>query len=144
MEKKLEFGSPQWVKYAEKIIRSLAEKARDFTKNTNFTMCETYENAPPHLADKNGKVAWYFRIKEGEITVNEGEIDDVDFKVIGDYQTIKKIALFVVKSAEDEKQMNKVAQEAAEKDKFRIEGDTKKGPAFLVPLHNILAELTKS
>ncbi len=143
MVEKHEFASPQWVKCAERFILDLANKAGDSSNNVDFAMCETYYNAPTHLSDENRKTGWYFRIEGRKISVKLGEVDDVDFKVIGDYEVVKQISLLIHGNPEDMKKSDEITKGAVKSGKLKAEGSRRKGPKYLLPLHNLLAEITK-
>lgn len=143
MVEKHEFASPQWVKCAERFILDLAKKAGDSANNADFTMCEAYYNAPTHLSDGNRKIGWYFRIKGRKISVETGDVDDVDFKVIGDYEVVKQISRLFHGNPEDMKKLDEITKRAVKNGKLKAEGSRRKGPKYLFPLHNLLAEITK-
>lgn len=142
MEEKFEYASPQWVKYAKKIILDLFEKAGDSAKDTKYSVCEIYQNAPSHLRNAKGEVSWHFSINGNDISVESGEIDNVDFKVVGDYNLCQQIGRLLNGVPEDMKKWGELAKEGGKNGKLKWER-SRKGPVFLAPLHNILAKITK-
>ena len=65
----------------------------------------------------------------------------VDMKVIGDYEPSHQIAMLKYDSS-GLKKVEEIYNEAMKSGKFKLEGDSSKGPEFLRPLHNLLAERT--
>ena len=142
MTEKLEFGNKKWMDLVKSLIIDLTQKAGEQAKNVDFSMCEVYSNAPKHLAVEKDRVAWHFRIKGNKVSFGIGEVDDVDMKVIGDYELLHQISTLIYENNNPSK-ASEILKEPTKSGKFKFVGDMSKGPVFLSPLHNLIAERTK-
>jgi hypothetical protein len=142
MDEKCEFASPQWIDLALKIAKKLVLEAGDDGKGVKFSICETYTDAPFHLAQKDGKISWYFRINGRNIETGAEERDEVDYKIIIDYEINKKISKLVYGEPGEAEEIDKLAREAYKAGKFKIIGNRDNAPAYLRPMHNMLAKRT--
>ena len=143
MAEKYSYGSPQWVKHAEKVINDLIKGAGDSADGVKYSVCEVYNDGPSHISNEKGEVAWYFKIKGKQVTVGTEEIDDVNFKLMGDYELLSQMSRLLFGVPEDVKKMNELVKEAKKSGKMSYEGDNRTSPKYLAPMHNIMAKVTK-
>jgi hypothetical protein len=142
MTEKFVFGSKEWLDLVQSLLINLTEKAGEKAKDVDFSMCEVYYNAPSHFDVKDNRVAWHFHIKDMKVNFGIGEIDEVDMKVIGEYETMHHISMLEYDSR-DQKKVAEIISEPMKTAKFTFKGDASKAPGFLGPLHNMIAERTK-
>ncbi len=143
MVEKYEYGSPQWVKHAEKIIKDLVKGAGDSADGVKYSVCEVYYNGPSHISNEKGEVAWYFKIDGNQVTVGSEEIDSVDFKLMGDYKLLSQMSCLLYGVPEDVKKMNELVKEAKKSGNMSYTGDNRTSPKYLARMHNIMAKITK-
>lgn len=143
MAEKYEYGSPQWVKHAEKVIKDLVKGAGDSANDVKYSVCEVYNNAPSHISNEKGVVAWYFKIIGKQVTVGTEEIGNVNFKLMGDYELLSQMSRLLNGVPEDVKKMKELVKEAKKSGKMSYERDNRTGPIYLAPMHNIMAKVTK-
>lgn len=139
MLEKVEFGSKEWLDLAERFLKELTQEAGEQAKGADYSMCEVYFNAPPHLAIEGDRIAWYFRIKNSKIEFGIEEVDNVDMKVMGDYKTLYQISKLEY-DPNDMQKISEILSEPMRSRKFKFQGDISKAPKFLNPLHNLLAK----
>lgn len=83
---KVELGSVEWLRLAEKYLTEHVPALGDAVANVSFSMCESFTSAPAHLADDDGRAAWWFAIRGPKVEVVAGYRDDVDVRADVDYQ----------------------------------------------------------
>jgi len=88
---RLEFASPQWIAAADELLNQAAagEPGLDCVA---FTMCESFTEAPPHLADPDGSVSWHAHFDGQRVNVGAGRISDADLTVTSDFQNVMPTA----------------------------------------------------
>lgn len=140
MTEKIEFASPEWLAALERLVRDYTAKAGD---GVELSLCEVFTGVPAHL-DKNGNgiIAWYCRIKGGEVEFAEGEIPEADIKTVTDYQFILPFARLKIDPGNMADYEVKLA-EGAKAGKIDRRGDRSKVPPAFYGMHNDLAEITR-
>jgi hypothetical protein len=87
---KFEFGSAEWMHAVrgvfEKAVASAAESG-ELDDGFEFSICEVYNKVPSRINPTN-RVAWLMRVKHSTVSFVAEEADDVDFKLVGDYEVI--------------------------------------------------------
>jgi hypothetical protein len=87
---KFEFGSAEWIHAVrgvfEKAVASAAESG-ELDDGFEFSICELYNKVPSRINPTN-RVAWLMRVKHSILSFVAEEADDVDFKLVGDYEVI--------------------------------------------------------
>ena len=85
---KYEFASSEWLAALHGIIVERAETLSKSQPNLWMSTCEVFYDAPRHLADENGKVAWSCVVNGGNVDFQRRERDDIRYKVLADYDAI--------------------------------------------------------
>ena len=139
---KVELASPQWLKLAEGYLQEAIPALGDAVAGVRFSMCEVFTDAPAHLADADGKAAWWFAIEGSSVTVGRGARDDVDIRGEVDYAATLPNARLVYDEAV-------LAERAAARKAAAPEGPPNAFDALpaavrscLTDLHNFLAPQT--
>jgi hypothetical protein len=87
---RFEFASVEWIDAVrcvfEQVVASSAESG-ELDDTYEFSICEVYENVPSEINSAN-RVAWLMRVQHGMVSFAAEEADDVDFKVVGDYEVV--------------------------------------------------------
>lgn len=84
----LRYLSPEWTQ--EALARLRAELTAEQMKFVTSSMLTVYENCP----DGRDR-ALYYSFVDGvvdEVSIQEGEMPDAEFRIIGDYETFAKIS----------------------------------------------------
>lgn len=100
VDRRVEFASSAW---RELVARFLSERvaAQSALATLRFALCEVFTNPPPHLAQGQAHIAWWFALDSGSVQVREGERDDVDLHISGDYQHVLALAQAVYAAGDD-------------------------------------------
>ena len=141
MTEKFEFASPGWFKFLHQTIEQLVRGAED---DLRWSICEVFNDVPEHLSQAPDRTAsWHCRIRGSDVKFGQGEIQDADFKVVADYQTVLPLArLVLANDPAAEALVAEVSEKGAADGKLRFEGDREARPASLEGLHDAMARVT--
>ncbi len=85
VDRRCEFLSAEWIEAATAFLEAEVPK-RPGLRHARFSMCESFREAPPALADARDRVAWHFVIAGGCVRAGAGELEVADLRVDGLYQ----------------------------------------------------------
>lgn len=139
---KYEFASKQWLAALHGLIVGRAGAMGAIDPYLSYSLCEVYTGTPTHISP-TGKLAWHYRVRGTEVEFHETESDDVDFKVVCDYQSILPAGRFDTKG--DPERLSEMAAmgNKLEKDgKLERFGDPAKRPGSFRSLHDAIARMT--
>ena len=91
----VEFASPAWIDALEGAMRRRAEAATPEQLATPHSISEAYTDAPPHLAP-GGTLGFTVRVGPDGFEFERRPADDVDYRIVGTYATIRELARYVV------------------------------------------------
>ena len=146
---KAEFCSETWVSIVrEYLTEALSGKNLE---GIQFSFCEVFTDPPAHLLEQDEtKIGWYVAVANGELTVNRGLLEDADYTITCDYQTVLPLARMVFgDSPEGAAKAQKAVETATAEGKMKREGDPEaiaKYPvlaAAFTKLHDTLARRTR-
>jgi hypothetical protein len=89
-DERFEFASTEWIQAVRKVFEQAvasAAESGELDDGFEFSICEVYNKVPSRINPTN-RVAWLMRVKHSTVTFVAEEGDDVDFKVVGDYEVI--------------------------------------------------------
>jgi hypothetical protein len=140
---KYEFASREWCAALHGIIAERAAVEIKTKPNLTMSVCEVFSNAPAHLADKDGKLAWSAVVQGDKIDVRPAERDDVKVKVHADYQTCVPLGQFSTDGdpARAAKLQSMVAAAVAA-GKLTFVGERAATPDSMTSIHDAIARLT--
>jgi hypothetical protein len=98
---KYEFASPAWCAAMHGLIAERVATEVKTKPDLALSICEVFTNAPPHMADADGKVAWSCVVDGANIDFRPSERDDVRFKVVGDYAAILPLGQYETRGEPD-------------------------------------------
>jgi hypothetical protein len=141
---KVELGSQEWLALAESFLAEHIPALGAVVAGVSFSMCEAFSHAPAHLADDEGRAAWWFAIAGPSVTVGRGARDDVDVRVDVDYEQVLPSARQVNDVDAPVDPERAVARRAALGDRAADAWDALPAEvrACLTGLHNFLAPRT--
>jgi ectoine hydroxylase-related dioxygenase (phytanoyl-CoA dioxygenase family) len=91
VQERVEFGSSAWLATARDVLaREIAA-----APGVRFSVCELYRNAPAHLPRTGDVVSWHIRVGDGQVSVEQGELEGADRSTTGDYHAALPLAMTV-------------------------------------------------
>ena len=86
-ETRYDFCSEEWVAAAREYLEG---RTKDVDlSGISVTFNEVFSDAPAHLnPNAEGKVGWYMRVADGRLEVQTGILEDPDWRVSCDYETV--------------------------------------------------------
>jgi hypothetical protein len=136
---RLEFMSQAWIEMARQRIEEVLG-GKDLT-GVSYTLCEEFTNPPEHLRRAPAAtIGFYVRVKDGRVEVGDHPIDDVDCKIISEYED----ALSVARDPEAPAADPKVITERLATGRLRLVGNPQAAPLLLreLNIHKLLASQT--
>ena len=91
----VEFASPAWIDALERAMRERVEAATPEQLATPYSISEAYTDAPAHLAP-GGTLGFTVRVGPDGFEFQRQPADDVDYRIVGTYATIRELARYVV------------------------------------------------
>lgn len=88
-----EFGSTEWLAALHGIIAERTEALSPSNPRLWMSTCEVFTNAPGHLADDKGNIAWSCVVENGTVDFQRAE-RDLRYKVIADYDAVLPMAQY--------------------------------------------------
>ncbi len=93
---KYEFGSPEWFAALHAILCERAAIAAKANPDFRHSTCEVFTDPPKRLLPPGAaKLAWHCKIHGADVEFELSESDDVETKIIGDYNTLVPFARYV-------------------------------------------------
>ena len=141
MPERLVFASNAWLDALRSIMVQRAEAANGDLPD-GFSMCEVFTDVPAEVNDSS-RVAWHCRVADGAFAWELGEVDDVQRKIVADWETILPVARTVfaedpAKAAEVQQAMAKALAEG----KVSVTGGLGPQPTVFAAVHDEIARLT--
>jgi ectoine hydroxylase-related dioxygenase (phytanoyl-CoA dioxygenase family) len=140
---RVEFGSSAWFATARDVLSALTAEV-GVPAGNRVSVCEMYTGAPAHLGCLDNVVAWHARFADGGVTLQLGEVDDVDRKTIGDYHAVLPLKMAVFTDPDSERRIRRENEHRVGRDAIVSKGEIA-DPAVnevLHRFHNKMARLT--
>ena len=138
----VEFGSPAWIDALERAMRRRAEAATPAQLATPYSMSEVYTDAPPHLAP-GGTIGFHLRIGPGGFEFHRRPADDVDYRIVGTYETIQELSRYVVGGDPARaKELSDLARAAIKAGKLTMDGTQAPTSAIFEGVHDEMGRIT--
>ena len=138
----IEFGSPAWIDALERAMRRRAEAATPGQLATPYSMSEVYTDAPPHLAP-GGTIGFHLRIGPGGFEFHRRPADDVDYRIVGTYETIQELSRYVVGGDPARaKELSDLARAAIKAGTLTMDGTQAPTSAIFEGVHDEVGRIT--
>jgi hypothetical protein len=145
VDQRFEFISPGWIAAARTFLQQYVSQHSGL-RDAAYSMCEAFDGAPPSFDVPNHRAAWYWRLRNGVLDVDAGEIADADLNIRGDYQHVLSMAQSVNAAGEDAmRRARREFRHRAGREALRITGTLPTAPellSLLNDLHDHMASLT--
>ena len=141
---KYEFGSSPWLAAIHALFCERAAAQAGKGVKLSYAMCEVYTDAPSEIANMPGaKLAWYVKIEGAHVAFDFCERDDVDFKVVGDYASVRTLARFDTMHSEQRlSELMALAKKLIGAGKMKLIGKPPDPAGPLGSIHDAMAHLT--
>src|SRR3954466_254796 len=142
-----ETATTEWLDILRSTIQELVEQAQATgdLDGVTYSMCETYTDVPRHISPQD-RVAWHLRIADGKFTFEpiEAEADDVDTKVVGEWEVIDRMArILLPDDGSHPPEVQAMLGEAVESGRLLITNTSSATPPPLLSgVHNAVARRT--
>ena len=137
----VEFASPAWIDALEQAMRQRVEAAAPEQLATPYSISEAYTDAPAHLAP-GGTLGFTVRVGPDGFEFDRQPADDVDYRIIGTYATIRELARYVVGGDPARaKELSDLARAAIKAGTLTMDG-TQAAAAIFEGVHDEVARIT--
>ena len=137
----VEFASPAWIDALERAMRRRAEAATPEQLATPYSISEAYTDAPAHLAP-GGTLGFTVRVGPDGFEFHRRPADDVDYRIVGTYATIRELARYVVGGDPARaKELSDIARAAIKAGTLTMEGP-QAAAAIFEGVHDEVARIT--
>lgn len=143
---RLDFVSAEWIAAAREVLEEALADTPGADDSTSFSMCETFTDAPPHLAGPDGSVSWHARIDGRRVETGAGPLPDADLRITADHTAAVEVASTQYAAAPDAvARVQRQIRHRLGPDTMTIDGRFPDDPAVgavLLRLHDELAART--
>ena len=137
---KVPFASPLWLDLVRASLeRLVAEHGED---GINYSVCESFVEAPAEFSDDNGVAAWHFYVEGKRARVAIGRDDACEIQFQAAWRTARKEARTVY-TPEFLAERSKNPSAPSDDLNHKLSGDISVIPDYLVELHNDMVVLTQ-
>jgi hypothetical protein len=143
---KVELCSDAYLDEAREILTRLSQKYARELGTERFSTCQIYTDAPQHLCmPGQNYVCWYVAVEANKVTITRELRDDVDMKLVADYNSGLPRARMVYTDEPDNVARREAETAASAAREERTGSYTHLSPAMMRMLrefHNALAPIT--
>ena len=149
-DNKVRYGGDEWLKALQQNLAKLLGEGRAEMEGASVRILEIIADAPAEMADpvrSDGSLAWHIVIDGQHAYAGRGEIQDADFCLVADYNSILTLARWVYAGdGSDEAAIEAHRQELQRAGMYRSSGELPSSTpalgALLGELHNSMARIT--
>jgi hypothetical protein len=141
VDERCEFLSAEWIATAAVYLRGVV-RAEPALQSVGVSLCEAFEQAPPSVADSDGRAAWHFSLDAGRVDVGQG-VTPSDVHVSGRYQVALGYAQVVhAAGAESVARCHRELAHQFGANALTIDGDLPSNPAVTALLSGLHDHMT--
>jgi hypothetical protein len=139
-----EFASPGWMAFMHGMISARMADLGEAARTVNFSICEVFTDPPASLSPSGAPLAWHCVIRNGVIEFGNTERQDVEVRIVADYQSILPLARHDYSSGDPERAAEVAAQGQAlrESGKLVMHGSRAQRDPRIGNLHDPIARVT--
>jgi len=137
------FASPGWMAFMHGLVTERVRRFQTEALDISWSLCEVFTDPPADLSPDGSPLAWHCIVRDGEVTFGEGERDDVDVKIVIDYEAVVPLGRYDTRG-EPARQAELAAMAQALRDagKMQVIGDRSKRDPRVGDFHDIIARVT--
>lgn len=138
-----EFASPGWIAFMHGMVTDRMERFRTEAPDIAWSICEVFTDPPTHLSASGAPLAWSCLVRSGELIFEARERDDVEFKVIADYDAVVPLGRYdTMGDPGRQKKLFEMAASLQKSGTMKIVGDRSKRDARVGDFHDLIARVT--
>lgn len=138
-----EFLSPGWLGALHGIISERVSQAAKAEPDVSFSVCETARQPPAHLSADGAALSWCCKVACGAVTFSTQPDDDVDLRVVGDYDALASLAtLDTAGDPAREDDLRRRGEALVAAGRIEVVGAAAR-PASIGSFHDAIARLTR-
>jgi hypothetical protein len=125
------------------LVVERAARLRREAPGLGWSICEVFTAPPRELSPDGSPLAWHCVVRDGEVTFGDTETDDVEFKVIVDYEAVLPLGRYDTRG-EPARQAELAAMAQALRDAGRMQviGDRSGRDPRVGDFHDVIARVT--
>jgi hypothetical protein len=109
----------------------------------SWSICEVFTDPPVTLSPDGRPLAWHCVVSSGEVLFGDSEIDDVQFKVVADYDAILALGRYDTEGKpERAAELSQMGQALVRDGRMRLIGDRSKRDPRIGDFHDRIARVT--
>lgn len=138
-----EFASPGWVAFMHGMVTERLQRFRTEAPDIAWSICEVFTDPPKHLSASGAPLAWSCIVRNGELIFEARERDDVEFKVIADYDAIVPLGRYdTMGDPERRTELSEMAARLQKSGVMKTMGDRSKRDPRVGDFHDLIARVT--
>lgn len=137
------FASPGWMAFMHGLVVERVRRLCEEVPDINWSICEVFTAPPPQLSPSGAPLAWHCIVGAGAVTFGTSERDDVDFKVVVDYDAVLPLGRYDTQGKQERVQeLSQMSQALIRDGRMRVIGDRTKRDPRVGDFHDIIARVT--
>lgn len=138
-----EFASPQWIAFMHGMIVERVKRWKEDAPDLSWSICEVFTNPPEHLSPAGAPIAWSCIYNRGDLTFEASERDDVEFKVVVDYNAVLPLGRYDTAGCPArQKELADMAAHLRASGAMKVTGDRSQRDPRVGDLHDLIARVT--
>lgn len=89
-----EFAGPGWMAFMHGMMVERAARLATEPPEVAWSICEVFTDPPRDLSRNGRPLAWYAEVRGGQVEFGGTERDDVDVKIVADYNAVLPLARY--------------------------------------------------
>ncbi len=140
---KYEFASAGWMAFMHGMIAERVKQLGEQSPPLRISLCEVFTDPPRHLSPDGSPIAWHCVLDEHGLRFGAHEVDDVLWKVRGDYGAILPLGRYDTRGDPDRAaSLARMGTDLVARGLMAIEGDRSLRDPRVGSFHDEIARVT--
>lgn len=137
------FASPGWMAFMHGLVIERVRRFQTEAPDIAWSICEVFTDPPAELSPDGAPLAWHCIVNNGEVTFGLTEVDDVEFKVVIDYDAVVPLGRYDTRGEPARQaELGAMAQVLRDSGKMRVIGDRSRRDPRVGDFHDLIARVT--